>query len=90
MQKRLEFEAVKEIKDYTSTKLSLKQKQAVVRRCCLKTTLFNKVAGLKEFNFIKKRLQHMLSSEYFEIFYRTLFYRTPPVTASVSKTIKPF
>ena len=38
-------------------------------------SLFNKVAGLKVCNFIKK-------SEYCEIFKNNFFYRTPSVAAS--------
>ena len=45
-------------------------------------SLFNKVAGLKAWNFIKKTPAQVLSCEICENFKKTFFYRTPPVTAS--------
>ena len=47
-------------------------------------SLFNKVAGLKVCNFIKRKLQQISFSVnmYYEMI-NTFFYRTPPVTAAV-------
>ena len=45
-------------------------------------SLFNKYAGLKACNFIKKRLQHRCFPNICEIFKNTYFYRTHPVAAS--------
>ena len=46
-------------------------------------SLFNKVAGLKASNFIKKRYLHVFSCEYCKIFKNTFINRTPPVDAPV-------
>ena len=46
-------------------------------------SLFNKVAGLKASNFIKKRYLHVFSCEYCKILKNTFFNRTPPVDAPV-------
>ena len=44
---------------------------------------FNKVAGLKACNFIKKDTQAQVSScEFWKIFKKTFFYRTPSVVVS--------
>ena len=52
-------------------------------------SLFNKVAGLKPCNFIKKELQHMYFPVNIAKFLRTaFFYRTALVTASVRKQNK--
>ena len=48
---------------------------------------FNKFACLRPAALLKRRLQHRLSSANFAKFLRTHFYRTPPVTASVHKTL---
>ena len=46
-------------------------------------SLFNKVAGLKTYNIIKKRLQHRCFAVKFENIEEHFFnYRTPPVPAS--------
>ena len=46
---------------------------------------FNKVAGLRPSNFIKKEtLPQVFSCEFCKIFKSTYFNRTPPVTASAS------
>ena len=46
-------------------------------------SLFKKVAGLKGYNIIKKRLQHRLFPVTFAKFLRApFFYKSPPVTAS--------
>ena len=45
-------------------------------------SLFNKVAGLKSCNFIKKRLQHTCFAVEFEKFLKTTFLRTATVDAS--------
>ena len=46
-------------------------------------SLFNKVAGLEVYNFIKKEiLAQVFSCEYCKIFQERLFYRTIPVAAS--------
>ena len=46
-------------------------------------SLFKKVAGLKGYNIIKKRLQHRLFPVTFAKFLRApFFYRSPPETAS--------
>ena len=51
-------------------------------------SLFNKTAGLKAWNFIKKRLQHkFFSVKFAKLFKNTFFYRTPPVAASEIKYI---
>ena len=53
---------------------------------------FNKVAGLKAWNFIKKRCfpTEVFSCKICEIFKDTFFYRTPPVAASGNgKTFHP-
>ena len=47
-------------------------------------SLFNKVAGLKVFNLIKKGLQRRCFHVQFAKSLRTLFYRTPPVAASAA------
>ena len=44
--------------------------------------LFNKVAGLQAYNFIKKRLQHRCFAVNIAKFLRIAPYRTPPVAAS--------
>ena len=46
-------------------------------------SLFNKVAGLKASNFIKKRYLHVFSCEYCKVFKNTFINRTPPVDAPV-------
>ena len=47
-------------------------------------SLFNKFAGLKANNFIKKRLKHwVFSCEYYKIFKNSIFYRTLLVAASI-------
>ena len=46
-------------------------------------SLFIKVAYMKAGNVIKKRFQHMFSSEYCEIFKNTYFEEHPRATASV-------
>ena len=71
--------------------------EAVVRRCSSKKmflkilkiqnkvsvlkSLFNKVAGLQAWNFIKKTLTQEFSCEVCKIFENIVFYRTPPVAA---------
>ena len=77
--------------------LIIKQKQSFAdllqNRCFLKfrkfyrkartlETLFNKVAVLQVFKFIKKRLQHRCFPLKFAQFLRTPIYRTPPVATS--------
>ena len=49
----------------------------------------NKVAGLKAYNFIKKRLQHTCFPVSIAKFLKTFFYRTPSVAAfgSCSKLV---
>ena len=50
---------------------------------------FNKVAGLRPANFIKKyTLAHMFSCEFCEISKNSFFHRTPLVAASVLKITK--
>ena len=45
--------------------------------------LFNKVAGLKACNFIKKRLQHsFFPVNIVKMLRKAFFYRIPPVAAS--------
>ena len=47
-------------------------------------SLFNKFAGLKACNFIKKRVKHwVFSCEYCKIFKNSIFYRTLLVAASI-------
>ena len=50
--------------------------------------LFNKVAGAKTCNFIKKRLQHRCFPVKIAKFLITLFYRTAAVAASRKKVEK--
>ena len=48
-------------------------------------SLFNKVEGLKVFNFIKKETPpRLFFCEYCEIFRKNFLYGTPPVAASVN------
>ena len=46
---------------------------------------FNKVEGLKDYNFIKNKLQHgyFFAREYCDIFKKTYFCRPPLVAASI-------
>ena len=50
-------------------------------------SLFNKVAGLKTCNFIRKRLRHRCFPVIFENCLRTPSFRTPPVATFEAKHI---
>ena len=50
-------------------------------------SLFNKVAGLKAHNFIKKKLQHRCCCEYYEIFKNNCFEKQQRAAASDSSRI---
>ena len=47
-------------------------------------SLFNKIAGLKDCNFIKKRIQHRCFPVNIAKFLRTVFFRIPLVAASAN------
>ena len=56
------------------------------RKTLVLESLFNKVAGLKAWNFIKKSLQHSCFPANIEKLLRTaFFYKTNPVAASKKK-----
>ena len=52
--------------------------------------LFNNVAGLRTATLLKRRLWHRCFSVNFEKFLRTLFYRIPPVDASINSPPQTF
>ena len=51
-------------------------------------SLFNKVADLKAYNFIKKRFQHRCFPVTIAKFLKAFFYRTPLVAASACKQFR--
>ena len=57
------------------------------RKTPMLASLLNKVIGLKDCSFIKKRLQYRCFMWILRNFLEQLFYKTPPMAVSVTKRI---